>query len=278
MSFKIGFFMGETNQKTNTNIGKKKEEATVGRKSMVQIYFPTRNLSLAYYNDLFDLKCGDLVYVSGKLEGLLGRVSHVSYSFKIHLSDYKRVIAVADTTVNGSFFMGNSHFISFDRRTLPYEKISTWFWAPSEEEVLVNSEDNTSFDLENLTGMDIDGSVAERGHNYYLENRVEYLCLDGIKGHAIVNGSKPYEVEFTYQNGAISHLLCSCLCSYHCKHEFAALLQLKETLALIEKHDMDSYQKTKYFMAVSKGTLFKFAIDGKEEGSFTLSSDTEPIK
>lgn len=73
-----------------------------------------------------------------------------------------------------------------------------------------------------------------------------------------------------YHDGEISNLICSCFCSYICKHEFAAMLQLRETLELIEKHYAALYEQSGYFAAVSKGTLFAFAIDGKEIGSFTL--------
>ena len=48
------------------------------------------------------------------------------------------------------------------------------------------------------------------------------------------------------------------------------MLQLKETLELIEKHYAAEYERTGYFAAVTKGTLFAFAIDGKETGSFTI--------
>ena len=58
------------------------------KKSVVQVYFPSRGMNLAYYNDSFDLKVGDLVYVDGKLEGHRGQVTEVNYSFKIKLSDY----------------------------------------------------------------------------------------------------------------------------------------------------------------------------------------------
>ncbi len=60
-------------------------------------------MTLAYYNDRFDLHCGDLVYVDGKLEGKRGRVVDVNYNFRINLADYKRVIGVADTNVSGRF-------------------------------------------------------------------------------------------------------------------------------------------------------------------------------
>ena len=48
------------------------------------------------------------------------------------------------------------------------------------------------------------------------------------------------------------------------------MLQLKETLELIEKHCAAEYERSGYFAAIDKGTLFTFAIDGKETGSFAM--------
>ena len=238
---------------------------------MVQVYFAERNMKLAYYNDQFDLKCGDLVYVDGKLEGMLGRVTEVSYNFKIKVSDYKRVIALVDTNVKGQFFMAGSHFVSFERNALPAGKAINWFKAPSdEEEEFISGSDDTAFLLENLNEMNVSSAAAERGHKYYMENRVRYICIDGTHGYAIVEGSKAYEVEFQYNNGQISGLTCSCFCSGNCKHQFAAMLQLRETLEIIENQYAEGYSRTGYFAAVHKGTLFAFAVDGKDRGSFIL--------
>ncbi|MBR4889483.1 MAG: hypothetical protein IKU17_10090 [Clostridia bacterium] len=228
-------------------------------------------MTLAYYNDQFDLHRGDIVYVDGKLEGLRGRVTDVNYNFKIRISDYKRVIAVVDTTVSGQFFMAGSHFITFDRTALPAGKAASWFKAPEkEEEEFASGFDDTAFHLHDLSGMNVSALIAERGHEYYTENRVRYICMDGRKGYAIVEGSEAYEVEFEYHKGEISQLTCSCYCSYNCKHEFAVMLQLKETLKWIEKHCADEYERTGYFVAVDKSALFAFAIEDKEMGSFTL--------
>ena len=246
-------------------------EQPVPRRSVVQVYFAERNMKLAYYNDRFDLKCGDLVYVDGKLEGILGRVTEVSYNFKIKVSDYKRVIALVDTNVKGQFFMAGSHFASFDRNALPAAKIINWFKAPSdEEEEFVSGNDDTAFLLENLNEMNVSNTIAERGHKYYMENRVRYICIDGTHGYAIVEGSKAYEVEFQYNNSEISGLTCSCFCSGNCKHQFAAMLQLRETLEIIENQYAEGYSRTRYFAAVHKGTLFAFAVDGKDSGGFVL--------
>ena len=48
------------------------------------------------------------------------------------------------------------------------------------------------------------------------------------------------------------------------------MLQLRETLDLIEKNYAEEFACTGYFAAINKGTLFAFAVDGKETGSFIL--------
>ena len=242
------------------------------RKSVVRVHFSARNMTLSYYNDAFDLKVGDIVYVEGKLEGLQGRVVDITYNFKIKLSDYKRVISVVDTEVKGELFFGGSHFISFDPALLPYAKVISWFKAPDKmDDIYAFGNDDTSFQLDDLSTMKISRDVAERGHDDYLESRVRYICLDGSKGRAIVEGTQTYELEFEYKNGEIRDLTCSCFCSYPCKHEFAAMLQLRETLELIAKDYEPQYQATNYYAAVFKGTLMRFAIDGKDTGSFILN-------
>lgn len=271
MAFKIGFMAPQPESKPMKAAYTLPQETIIPRKSVVRIHFSGRNMTLAYYNDQFDLHVGDMVYVDGKLEGLLGRVMEVNYNFKIKLSDYKRVIAVVDTAVHGQFFFAGSHFITFDRDALPVSKAISWFMAPAgEDEEFASGSDDTYFPLDDLSEMNVSSAIAERGHNYYLGNRVRYLCLDNYRGYAIVEGGEAYEVEFEYRNGEISNLTCTCPCGYSCKHEFAAMLQLRETLALIEKNYASEYEHTGYFAAVSEGTLFSFAIDGRESGSFTL--------
>lgn len=272
MAFKIGGFAAEYQEKKQQEqVWPVSQTTIVPKKSVVKVYFPGSGKKLAYYNDQFDLKCGDMVYVDGALEGHRGRVIEVSYNFKIKLSDYKRVIAVIDTNVHGHFFMAGSHFVAFDQTALPAAKVRMWFLPPAkEDEEIVSSNDGSSFRLEDLSGMQITTAVAERGHNYYMENRVKYLCIDGIRGYAIVEGSENYEVEFEYRDGEISNLLCSCPCTFNCKHEFAAMLQLKETLGMIGKNYAEQFEQSGYFAAVNKATLFSMVVDGKDTGTFIL--------
>lgn len=271
MKGKIGFIKADYEAKETENkldIGKME---IVAKKSVVQVYFPDKGASYAYYNDQFDLKCGDIVFVEGKLEGIRGRVTDVNYNFKIKLSDYKRVISVVDTDVKGEFYMAGSHLVTFDAYTLPKTKVASWFKPPiKEEDDYVSGSDETAFSIDDLSGINISGQIAERGHEYYANNQVCYICIDDNQGYAIVEGSEAYEVEFEFHNREIRNLVCSCYCSYNCKHEFAAMLQLRETLDIIAKQYEDTYKETGYFAAISKVMMFKMVVDRKKEGKLVL--------
>ena len=194
----------------------------------------------------------------------------VNYTFKIKLSDYKRVIGVADTNVSGKLFMAGSHFIAIDRSVIPFEKIITWFKAPdNENEEYVSSSGDEVFNLNDLTGMNIKNEIAERGHEYYMENRVVYIELNHGKGRAIVMGSKAYDVEFFYKDEDITGLVCNCYCTGACKHEFAAILQLRDILAIV-KNEYPFIDHNDYLAAVSKTSFFEFVIDGNTKGTFTM--------
>ena len=118
--------------------------------------------------------------------------------------------------------------------------------------------------------MNIQSHIAERGHDYYIENNVVFLELDGNKGRAIVEGSKVYDVEFNYENGMISNLVCDCFCPYACKHQFAVMLQLRECLEDIEKLYKKKYEESGYFASIFKQTLHIFAINNKQSGKLVL--------
>lgn len=271
MKLKIGFESETFDEGRKCDTYSGASEVSPHRKSVVQVLFPGRGASLSYYNDRFDLQPGDIVYVDGKLEGQPGRVTDVNYNFKIRLADYKHVTAVVDTNVHGQFFGIGSHFITFDPAALPADQAAAWHRAPPKEtDEFLSGSDDASFPLADLSGMNVSGAIAERGHNYYLENRVKYICVDGARGYAIVEGSEAYEVEFEYRNGEIGRLVCSCFCCYPCKHEVAAMLQLREVLKGIEERYAAEYARTDYFAAVDKGTLFTFAVDGKDNRCFTL--------
>lgn len=228
-------------------------------------------MKLSYYNDQFDLKRDDLVYVDGKLEGLQGRVLEINYNFKIKLSDYKKVIAVADTDVKGKFYMAGSHFVTFDRNALPVEKAQTGFKAPANpEEEYASGSDDTFYQLDDLTSLKLPNKIADRGIDYYFKNKVRFLCLDGDRGFAVVKGTHPYELEFEYSDGKISNLVCSCYCRGICKHQVATMVQLRELLRIVDENYGELYNESRYFSAVVKGLFLGMVVEGKEKGCFEV--------
>lgn len=267
MKFPIGFAVNDESMKAD--LEPLARQAIVPVKSLVQVYFPERNQTLTYFNDQFDLKCGDFVFVDGKLEGIRGIVRDVNRNFKIKVADYKKVISVADTNVSGQMHMAGSHFVSFDAAVLPYEKIRSWYLPPvNPEDAYETGSDDTVFALDKLGDMKVSPAIWERGREYYTANHVRYICVADGHGRAIVVGTHVYEVEFDFADGEIRNLFCSCPCGYDCKHEVAAMMQLKDTLELINKHYADLHNG--YFAAIAKVDLFRFVIDSHETGSFIL--------
>lgn len=259
MTNKIGFYCDDNNE-VNENIetiAVEKPEMKA-RKSLVSVRFEKNNRVLSYYNDKFDLHKGDIVFVDGKLEGERGFVEEVNYNFKIKLSDYKKVVALADTTVKGEFFFAGDYFISFDESVIPYEKVITWLKPPvvDEEEIVVSGEDEEGFLLEkDISELKVPYNVKEKGIDYYLDGRVIYLSVAGNMGKAIVDGTNIYEIEFTYKNGEVSNFICDCYCNYACKHIVAVIMQLKNIVKTIEENYKEQYQD--YFSAVTSYELFK---------------------
>ena len=69
MKFPIGFAFNDESKKVEME--PLVQQATVPVKSLVQVYFPERKQTLTYFNDQFDLKRGDFVFVDGKLKETL---------------------------------------------------------------------------------------------------------------------------------------------------------------------------------------------------------------
>ena len=86
--------------------------------------------------------------------------------------------------------MAASHFVTFDRNAIPADKVARWFRAPSkDDEEFVIGGDDTSFNLHDLKSMRISNEIANRGQDYYIENRVRYISIDEHRGYAIVQGT-----------------------------------------------------------------------------------------
>ena len=262
----IGFKMQTDDDKTTGNLVCK--GVIYPKKCIAEVYFPSRRVHYSYYNDEFELKEGDWVYVDGKLAGIKGYVTNINYSFKIKLSDYKKVIALIDITVTGDFYLTPANIIAFDKGSIPYSKVINWFKAYEDEEYVCGDDESVKFPLDDLSKMNISKEEAEMGYDYFLENDVCYVELNKTKGRAIVEGSKYYEIEFKYKKGEISNLKCSCYKNNECRHEFAVMLKLKETLDFILKNYEKMYSD--YFAIISKNVFIDTIMNGKTSGKISL--------
>lgn len=240
--------------------------------SVVRVYFPERDRAFSYYNDRFDLHKGDVVYVSGKLAGLPGHVAAVDYNFRIRLADYERVIGAVDTTVRGTFYVFGSHMLTLDHGALPYAQVRSWFFPPEAEgEFVTGHGPGPEYALDALEQTHVSSDVAEKGGAYYGENRVVYLSVGGTQGHAIVQGTVPYELTFTYTGGTVSALTCTCYETGLCQHGAALLLQLRGTVDFLREEHEEAFAASDRFAAVSKSVFSHFAMDGSAGGCITLT-------
>lgn len=260
----IGFTVCDTPEKRVHAAPKQPQNTPI--KSLVEVNFPFQDTIYTYYNDRFDLKQGDIVFVEGSMEGKYGIVCKVTKKFKIKPADYKKIISVADVAVFGPMHFLEDHIVSFDPAVLPYEKVRTWFIGREEEDDYEISRDDQGFTLDNLEQMDVTKKVFDRGWDYYMSDYVMYLSLHGTQGSAIVKRDKAYEVEFEYHNGEIRNLFCNCPCGETCKHCVAAVLQLKDLLGKINHHYPDCHQG--YFAAVPKDVFFDFLVRNRPNGTF----------
>lgn len=266
MLFKIGFTAQHAQSEQNSETSA--PQAPPARRSVVQVRFEGGR-SFAYYNDRFDLHRGDIVFVEGALEGERGRVTEVNYNFKIRIADYKRVIAVGDTALKGRFFDAGDYFVTFEPSAAPVGRVRSWYLPPEKEDEFLSGSDDSVISLKTLEGFEVTSAIAQRGSDYFANGNLKYLCLDGTRGYALVKGTHVYEVEFTYRDGEIRALTCTCFCPYSCKHEVALLLGLRSLLEAIEHEYAGEFARSGYFAALEKADLFRFAVSGRSR-SFTL--------
>lgn len=204
-------------------------------KSLVKVRFGCRSMPLAYYNDRFDLQEGDVVYVSGKLAGEPGVVVSVTTRFRIHTSDYARVLSLLDLTIHGSFTVVQDKMVSFDPIAITPEQFGGWVTPPKdpkekkdEDEDEVISGEGYTIDINDIgASEDITSAIAERAVRYCAEGRVRYLCVRNGVGRAYVEGTKWYRVDFHFDGSMMTDIYCDCPYSDLCKHEVAVALTLR---------------------------------------------------
>lgn len=243
-----GFGAGKLS--TTTIMGTESASSEKPVRSLVNVYFPDDGRTFPYYNDTFDLTEGDLVLVSGKLEGLRGVVEKVITKFSIHTSDYQKVTAQIDLAMNGRYRRKDKWMVSWDEGALSPEKLRMWLtpvrkdkkcvpienenareggWVCVEEEDEIICGEGFSAKLHDLESCDdLEKVILDRGRNYYKTGRVKYVSVKNGQGAAFVRGGSWYELSFTRSGDEVRDIYCDCPFPGMCKHEAALLLALAD--------------------------------------------------
>lgn len=208
-------------------------------------------------------------YLGGKVEGLLGFITEVSYCFKIRLSEYKRVIYRVDTEIRGKLYLLGDFFAAFDEDVIPKEKILPWFVRPDNEDDVACSYG--------------EGTEAELSDSEFtcdklpLSSVIPYFCIDKSAVSAVVNMSNgrcygTNEVEFTFDNVKARNMTCSCYEVGLCMHESTAVSALNGILAEIEKNKefAEMYNKSGYIALIDKNSVIENTVNSNKTGCIEL--------
>ncbi len=243
------------------------------RRSIVAVKFKGIYKPYSYFNDKYELRVGDKVYVSGKLSGNIGTVVDIDYNFKINLDKYQKVIGIVDTSVKGSFYsLGDDYLISFDKKALNAEKVAAWFNGPlSEKDVYVTGSDDSKIDLEDIEIMDVDRDSVINGIYFCEHNSIKYLSVNGNNGYCLIDDEGDINnVEFNYCCNKVSNLTCDCYRTGLCFHKYAALLKLKEVSVHIKENYQEEYEENKFFAIIDKTTLLNKALNDNSNQKITI--------
>ena len=206
--------------------------------SLVSINYERMNHALTYYNDQFDLKPGDRVFVTGKLEGEVGIVESVTTKFRIKISEYQKVISLAQTPLHGTYSPKGNMMRSYDPESLSPDEFRKWILPPKpiddnqNEEILFG--DGYEIPLEDPSTADgVDPAVFDRAIDLCRFGKVGYVSLRNGEGKAFVRGSKWYEVDFSVRNNMLQEAYCECPYAGLCKH----LLAVSMIISVMHQHD-----------------------------------------
>ncbi len=232
----IGFSISNKENKTDnteTIVPEVLEEEPV--RSVVTVHFINER-EYPYYNDMFNLKVGDVVYVDGKLKGIPGRVTEVTTKFKVSLDFYKRVTAKLNLEFHGVFKKSSCFMVCNNPNALTIEQTKSWYFPPREEEEKFFVGDGYRIKLDSIMNNDdIDDVDFADAVDIVKDGEVKFITVKNGKGFAIVKRNKPHPVEFEYSNGVVSNLLCDCIKPNLCDHSLAVCIAMD----ILTEHDID---------------------------------------
>lgn len=195
-------------------------------RSVVTVHF-VNGREYPYYNDMFDLKVGDVVYVDGKLKGISGRVTEITTKFKVSLDFYKRVIAKLNLEFHGEFKNKSRFMVCENPNAFTIEQVKQWYFPPREEKEEFFVGDGYTVNLDNMTACeDFDDIEFSDAVDIVDDGEVKFITVKNGKGYAIIKRNKPHLVEFEYKKGVVSNLLCDCIKPGLCDHSLAVCVAM----------------------------------------------------
>lgn len=220
----VGFGQDETKQMIEMQPKTVTVKAPV--RSLVSISFDRMNHPLTYYNDQFDLKPGDRVFVTGKLEGEVGLVESVTTKFRIRIADYQKVISLAQTPIHGTYSPKGNMMLSYDVDALMPDDFHKWVLPPCKEETQPEDEvvfgDGFEIPLEDpSTAEGVDPIIFDRAIDICRSGRIGYISVRNGGGKAFIHGSRWYELDFSLRDNMIQEAYCECPYAGLCKHLLA---------------------------------------------------------
>lgn len=223
----IGFDINEKTEKIEieTQTSPVKEEIV---RSVVTVRF-NDGREFPYYNDAFNLKVDDIVFVDGKLEGKPGRVVAVTTKFKVSLEFYKKVISRINLEFHGKFRQANNLMLCDNTNALTAQQVLSWYFPPKDEEFAVG--EGYTVPLSDITKCDdFYMPYFNKAIDLYEDGAVKFIRVSNGKGVAVVEGSIYHLVEFEYENGVVANLLCDCIKPSLCSHALAACISLDQLI------------------------------------------------
>lgn len=215
-------------------------------KSVVYVRFDDGK-EYPYYNDKFNLKVGNFVFVDGKLQGKLGRVTKVLTKFKVSTKYYKNVLRKLDTNFHGKFKKSASFMLAKEDIELDFEMIDNWFIPPV---VLKDDEEPEEF----LCGEGYEFNISDITNGdeidqYEYDEAIDILCDNGVKaiafidgcGHAVVKRNKVHTVDFMIEDGKIKDIYCDCITPDFCRHSLAVCVAIKTLFDNKDINDGDDF-------------------------------------
>ena len=218
-------------------------------RSLVSVKFPDRALPLTYYNDRFDLREGDTVYVSGALEGKPGTVVKVTTRFKITRSRYEKIVGRGRFELRGEYSPAANMMVNRECSSADTDELRAALIAPLAEDDEVICGEGYILPLDCFEDSDdVEDRILERAANYCNEGRVRAMTFYNGVCTAFVEGTEWYEVSFRVRgNGSVEDIYCTCPYPGLCKHSLAALIILRTLMSLLEPGN---------FIALERGFFF----------------------